>query len=94
MELDKDEVIVRNANGEQFILNVVTKKYRHLPVEKEKINKTANFDFCDTVMRLAKSEFEAGKHPSLGVAIESIVKQYPQLYEDYTLKNTRVCRGD
>jgi hypothetical protein len=94
MKLDKDEVIVRNANNDQFILNTATKKYRPLPIEKEQITKNADFDFCDTVMRLAKSEYAAGKHPSLGVAIESIVKQYPELYEEYSKTNTKVCRGD
>lgn len=94
MKLDKNEIIVKNQKGEEFILNTVTKQMRIIPIEKEQINKQEEFNFCDMVMKIAKNEFEAGKHQSLSAAIESVVKDCPELYEHYSRKNTKIVRSD
>lgn len=95
MKLDKDEIIVKNVKGEEFVLNTTTKKCRPLPIEKQQIRKEWDSKtFADSIIKLAKEEFAAGKHKTLIDAYDSIINQYPEGYEQYSKENMQNRRSD
>jgi hypothetical protein len=93
MKLDKDEVVIKNADNEIFIMNMTTRKCRPIPgekpVEKEQPKKAwSSKNFSESIIKLAKEEFAAGKHKTLMDAYSSIINQYPEGYVQYSKENT------
>lgn len=95
IEMNKDETVIKNIDGTEYILNTKTMKIRPLPIDKQQI--TTQWDsanFADSIIKLAKEEFNAGKHKTLIDAYDSVINQYPEGYEQYSKENTKVCRGN
>lgn len=93
MKLGKTEVVIKNAEGEIFIMDILTRMCRPIPgemsVKKEQTKKAWNsVNFADSIVKLAKEEFAAGKHKTLIDAYSSIINQYPEGYEQYSKENT------
>ncbi|MDD4591200.1 MAG: hypothetical protein PHG06_12365 [Parabacteroides sp.] len=103
MKIARNEIVIKTRDDDLLIMNIETRKCRPIPaenpVEKElpteppkKAWSSANFS--DSIIKLAKEEFVAGKHKTLGDALTTIINQYPEGYEQYSKEHTKKCQGD
>lgn len=95
IKLLKDEVLVKNRNGEEFIFNTVTQKYQRV-ITKESIDRDYSDDrsFAKKIELLVDMAVEKGEYKDRSTAYEEIIKRYPTLYNEWTQRNHYRCRSD